>query len=166
MNIGDSIRLNRKKANLTMKQLGERIKLSEQAISQYELGKRNPSLEMLLNISKALNISYGQLIADTELDLPELNDPTIPSLKDFWETTLNTPEKSKENDLQNSLLKIISNCGFDTILNKDDFNSLESITISYKSKTFSLSSEEYNALVKDILDSTIKCILNAEYKKL
>ena len=165
MNIGDSIRLNRKKANLTMRELADRVELSEQAISQYELGKRNPNLETLIKISKGLDIDYKQLIANTEHSLPELDDLEIPNLEAFWKSTLNTPEKLKERDLQNALLKIINKCGFNIYLNNNYFNDLESIYISYKDKSFSLSSEEYADLVKDIFESTTKCILYAELKK-
>ena len=54
MKTGELIRKYRKKKQLTMKQLGERIDVSEQAISQYERGLRNVNLETLIKIAEAL----------------------------------------------------------------------------------------------------------------
>ncbi|NFO05303.1 helix-turn-helix domain-containing protein [Clostridium botulinum] len=69
MNIGDRIRDYRKQIPLTMKELGKSLGVSEQAISQYELGKRTPSLEVLIKISKVFSISYSELIRDTNIEL-------------------------------------------------------------------------------------------------
>ena len=54
MKTGELIRKYRKKKQLTMKQLGEKIDVSEQAISQYERGLRNVNLETLIKIAEAL----------------------------------------------------------------------------------------------------------------
>lgn len=162
----NSIREHRKKANLTIKALADKVKLSEQAISQYELGKRKPNLETLINISKALNINYSELISNSDFDIPNLDDPAKPCLKEFWNDAFNTPEKVKQTELQDALSKIINHCGFSIDLNNDDFNTLESVDISHKNGNFSLSNEEYALLIKDIFDSTVKCLLNAEYKRL
>ena len=51
MKTGELIRKYRKKKQLTMKQLGEKIDVSEQAISQYERGLRNVNLETLIKIA-------------------------------------------------------------------------------------------------------------------
>ena len=60
MDIGAKIRAYRKQIPLTTKELGRLIDISEQAISQYELEKRTPSLEILINLSKVFSISYDQ----------------------------------------------------------------------------------------------------------
>ena len=43
-----------------MKALGRLIDISEQAISQYELGKRTPSLDILIKLSKIFSTSYDE----------------------------------------------------------------------------------------------------------
>lgn len=66
MNVGEKIRKIRKQQKLSMKELGKRIGLSEQAISQYERGVRNISLEVLYAIANALNVTYTDLIEGKE----------------------------------------------------------------------------------------------------
>lgn len=61
MKTGEKIRKIRKQQKLSMKELGKRIGLSEQAISQYERGVRNISLEVLYAIANALNVSIEDL---------------------------------------------------------------------------------------------------------
>lgn len=62
MTVGENIRKYRKDANLTQKKLGELSGTSETTIKQYELGKRQPKLEMLYKISIALGIGIEKLI--------------------------------------------------------------------------------------------------------
>ena len=69
MKTGELIRKYRKKKQLTMKQLGEKIDVSEQAISQYERGLRNVNLETLIKIAEALEIPLF-LLTKKELDIP------------------------------------------------------------------------------------------------
>lgn len=57
----NSIRTKRKKAGLTQKQLAEKVGLSEQAIRMYELGKREPSSDMIKRIGEALDVAPESL---------------------------------------------------------------------------------------------------------
>lgn len=61
MNTGELIRKYRKEKKMTMKDLGEIVGVSEQAISQYERGLRKVSLEILIKISSALSVSVNDL---------------------------------------------------------------------------------------------------------
>lgn len=61
MNTGELIRKYRKEKKMTMKELGENVGVSEQAISQYERGLRKISLETLIKISNVLNVSVNTL---------------------------------------------------------------------------------------------------------
>ena len=47
---------------LTMKELGNIVGCTEGAISNYELGKREPSYEMLLKLSEALGTDVSHLL--------------------------------------------------------------------------------------------------------
>ncbi|MFW2502386.1 helix-turn-helix domain-containing protein [Clostridium diolis] len=62
MNIGEKIRKLRKDNKLTLKELGTKINLSEQAIGQYERGDRSPSLDVLNKIANIFNISLSYLL--------------------------------------------------------------------------------------------------------
>lgn len=64
MNIGDSIRENRKKARLSQKELGQKLGVSQQHIAQYENGKRIPKLETIRKIADALGIYISELAVD------------------------------------------------------------------------------------------------------
>ncbi len=52
---GEKIRYYRIKANLTQKELGEKVGISESYISLFEVNKRYPKNNILLKIAKALN---------------------------------------------------------------------------------------------------------------
>ena len=56
MSIGNNIKRLRIEKKLTQKKLSELTGISEVMISQYELGLRNPKLENLQKIAKALNV--------------------------------------------------------------------------------------------------------------
>ena len=60
-NVAQGIRRSRKAAGLTQKQLAERVGLSEQAIRMYELGKREPSDDVIKRIGKSLDIAPESL---------------------------------------------------------------------------------------------------------
>ena len=62
MNIGENIRKERKNKKLTLKELGSKVGLSEQAIGQYERGDRTPSTEILIRIANALDVALIDLI--------------------------------------------------------------------------------------------------------
>lgn len=55
------IKAQRKSAGLTQKQLAEKVGLSEQAIRMYELGKREPSVDVIKRIGKALDVAPESL---------------------------------------------------------------------------------------------------------
>jgi len=56
------------RSNLTMKELGALIGVSESAVGYYETGKRQPSLEMLSKIADALGCKVRDLIDEGEED--------------------------------------------------------------------------------------------------
>lgn len=60
------LRAVRKSKGLTMKELGERVGVSESAISQYETGKREADLGTLLKIGEVLDCSIDYLLRGEE----------------------------------------------------------------------------------------------------
>ena len=62
MNLGDKILQLRKKNGLSQEQLGEKVNVTRQTISNWELGETAPNPEQLKLLSKALNISIDELL--------------------------------------------------------------------------------------------------------
>lgn len=52
--------------NLTQRELGEKVGLSQQAIPQIETGSNKPSIDTLLKLSKALEVSADYLLGLTD----------------------------------------------------------------------------------------------------
>lgn len=62
MNLGENILKERKKCGLSQEQLGEKVGVTRQTISNWELGETAPNPEQLKLLSKALNISIDKLL--------------------------------------------------------------------------------------------------------
>lgn len=56
----------RKKKNLNQQKVALDLNVSREALSHYENGKREPSLSMLLTMSKYFNVSIDYLITGKE----------------------------------------------------------------------------------------------------
>lgn len=67
MALGERIRLLRKEAGWSQAELGDKIGTDSQRISRYETGKITPSLDAIVRIAEALNISIDHLLVD---DIP------------------------------------------------------------------------------------------------
>jgi transcriptional regulator with XRE-family HTH domain len=67
--IGAAIRSRRKKTNLTLRALAERIGVTSSFLSQVEKGKTTPSLSTLKKIADALHTTVSAVVA--EVDNPE-----------------------------------------------------------------------------------------------
>lgn len=70
------LRAARKAKGLTMKELGEKIGVSESAISQYETGKREADFETILKIGEILDCSLDYLLrgGDSKKSPPPIGD--------------------------------------------------------------------------------------------
>ena len=66
---GGIVRRLRKNAKLTHEQLAERAECHPTYISLVERGKRNPSLDMVLRLSRALEYPAWKLVRETEHEL-------------------------------------------------------------------------------------------------
>jgi transcriptional regulator with XRE-family HTH domain len=60
--LGDKIRVLRKKKELTQEELAYRSELDYSYINQIENGKRNPSMEAVERIAKALGVKAKDLL--------------------------------------------------------------------------------------------------------
>lgn len=66
MNIGRNILYFRQQQGLTQQQLADALGINKMAISNYEKGKRQPNIETVKTICKALDISLMQFMAYSE----------------------------------------------------------------------------------------------------
>ena len=62
MNLGDKILQLRKKNGLSQEQLGEKVDVTRQTISNWELGETTPNTEQLKKMSKAFNVSIDEIL--------------------------------------------------------------------------------------------------------
>ena len=62
MNLGNKILELRKKKGLSQEELGEKVNVTRQTISNWELDETSPNPEQLKLLSKALNVSVDDLI--------------------------------------------------------------------------------------------------------
>ena len=74
--LGAYIRERRKSANLTLRQLAERTRLSNPYLSQIERGLHQPSVRVLRLLSDALNVSAETLL--TQAGLLQAAAATVP----------------------------------------------------------------------------------------
>jgi transcriptional regulator with XRE-family HTH domain len=61
---GATVRRLRKAAGLTQEQLGERCKMDLSAVSRLERGQRNPRLDTLVRLARALDVPPAALLED------------------------------------------------------------------------------------------------------
>jgi transcriptional regulator with XRE-family HTH domain len=76
----DRLKALRQKSNLTQKELGEKIGLTNKTISNYEKGDRQPNNEALLELARLFGVSVSYLLGET--DNQKLLDNTIVILTD------------------------------------------------------------------------------------
>ncbi|TPR37790.1 helix-turn-helix domain-containing protein [Apilactobacillus micheneri] len=66
MNLGLKIKNGRKKMNLTQQELANRLHVTRQALSRWENNVSYPNLDMLVDISKSLNVSLNELLIEEQ----------------------------------------------------------------------------------------------------
>lgn len=64
MNFGKNLQILRKMTNMTQEELAEKMSVSRQTISKWELGSILPEVEKLVDLSKMFNCSIDQLLKD------------------------------------------------------------------------------------------------------
>ena len=77
MTTGQRIKAARQKANLTQKELGEKLGISYQSIAQWENNLRNPKYETLQRLAQVLETSVSDLMGVTWEDAPKVLKTTL-----------------------------------------------------------------------------------------
>ena len=69
MSIGDKILELRKNANMSQEKLAEKLNITRQTISNWELGQTLPDIEQTKEISKIFNITLDELVDNDVKDV-------------------------------------------------------------------------------------------------
>jgi transcriptional regulator with XRE-family HTH domain len=90
MTIGEHILILRKKHNLSQAALGKKVDTSGDIIGRYERDIMMPSIEVIMKIADALNVSIDFLVGKTTL---ELDNNVLKRVEEV--SKLNNEEKDK-----------------------------------------------------------------------
>jgi len=97
--LGEFIRRRRKLANLSLRQLAEKTRLSNPYLSQIERGLHQPSMRVIKLISEALNVSAETLLTHAGLlhhaDAEGAAAPDTPSVEQAIEADLRLSDQQK-----------------------------------------------------------------------
>ena len=97
--LGDFIRRQRKQANLSLRQLAEKTRLSNPYLSQIERGLHQPSMRVIKVISEALNVSAETLLTQAGLlhhgERPDGETPETPTVEQAIEADARLSEQQK-----------------------------------------------------------------------
>ena len=92
LQLSKNLRYKRKELGLTQKYVSEFLNISRQAYSNYETGKRDPDLGLLVKLSELYEISLNQLIVDSfrssTLMFREVCPPYTVAYREHSDTTL------------------------------------------------------------------------------
>ena len=82
MQLGNNIQTLRKKKGLSQEKLAEKINVTRQTISNWELGETAPNPEQLILLSKELDISIDELVGNDAM--PSGSSRENKSIKDIY----------------------------------------------------------------------------------
>ena len=91
--MNEQIRKIRRQKGLSQVELGDRIGVSQQVITNYERGIREPDLETMLKIAGALQVSIEILVGEKPVKQDEQTSRALQ--KRFEQIKKLTPEKQK-----------------------------------------------------------------------
>ncbi|MDE7023228.1 MAG: helix-turn-helix domain-containing protein [Ligilactobacillus sp.] len=114
--MSNRIRELRNEQNLTLKELGEKVGLAPNTISQYETGDREPKLKTWIKLAVFFDVpvSYLQGLDDSR-DVNQISFFKISSYDDVLEKCLSKKERDELSDIENKIIKVY-------ISRKMDFN--------------------------------------------
>ena len=99
LNLGNQIRINRRRMNLTQEQLAEKFGTSPQAVSRWEIGATYPDIEMLPLIASFFETSVDALLGVTE----EEKEKFCAELQQSFETAVRAKDVQKTIDIMREI---------------------------------------------------------------
>lgn len=100
--LGEFIRQQRERANLSLRRLADTAGISNPYLSQIERGIRKPSAEILKRLSRALEISANSMYSKAGLIDDDFDSPSVVDAVDA-DGTLTTDQKKVLLDLYRSM---------------------------------------------------------------
>lgn len=64
--LGDFMKKYRIENSMTQRELAKKLAISQNAVSQYESGKRHPSVKRLSRIASAMNCSVSDIVSESD----------------------------------------------------------------------------------------------------
>jgi transcriptional regulator with XRE-family HTH domain len=89
MTLGEKILLLRKQGGMTQEQLAERLAITRQTVSKWELGESEPDVTYLIQLSEIFQVTTDYLLKDVpnappKSDLPSEKAPTLQEKAKMW----------------------------------------------------------------------------------
>lgn len=139
MIIGDVIKCKRQKKNMTQAELAERLNITPQAVSRWEMGVSYPDIAMIPLLSKELGVSADELLGivpsyqkrdEPEVEesgegpAPDLNQSQVDSIFDYVPGIVSEENKkilvADDADFLRTILEdILTHCGHTVLQAKD-----------------------------------------------
>lgn len=79
MTLGESIYYYRKRSGMSQEALAERVGVSRQAVSRWELGDTTPEVGKLMALAEAFGITTDQLLSGKEPEEPSPGEGPVPN---------------------------------------------------------------------------------------
>ena len=90
----------RRKEGLSQEELGEKLNVTRQTVSKWELGQTTPEMDKLMELSKIFNVSIDELINSSE---PQINETT--QIED--EPIINSENNKREKNIKTVIIVIL-----------------------------------------------------------
>lgn len=134
--VGKFIHEERKKMNLTQKQLADMLNITDKAVSRWETGKGYPDIEMLVKLSDTFNVSVNELLNGERIAQKNISKIADEQIVTAYKKEKNTKKKSKIIISIILVLSIIFCYIFSTIISKNLKRNEETIFSNTNSTNF------------------------------
>jgi transcriptional regulator with XRE-family HTH domain len=145
-NLGERIRLARKKQKFTQANLAQLIEISEQTLNKYEKGHRIPKAEILNRMANILNCNPGWLLSG-EGDMISSSTPALGEPEPERKPLPSNLENMSELQIQKRILEVLID--FRNIFPKEIYTGLE--LLNKKSDLNLNNIEKYGGELKNII---------------
>lgn len=140
MNINEKILLLRKKAGLSQESLAEKLNVTRQTVSNWELGQTTPDILQAKELSKIFNVSLDDLTNNKlELNVKNNSNNILKDLigkncsllinEDYTDSYIDYNSKVKVLDVSNSFIKIEYKKGKNLVEKLIDIDIITSIKV-------------------------------------
>ena len=159
MELAEKLKLMRKKAGLTQKEVADKLGITYQSYGQYERGLRNPKYESIQKIASALNCDISEVLTPDE-EREMIIDELVENLLSKEKNTQTKEETKQLTDeeyavyLMNlliehaALLSIFASGGYSI-----RFETLDQVTIMHDSHTKSMTTNDFLEQFKKLYDT-------------